>query len=265
MGRNAAALAVVLLAGLAAAQVPAGARQAAAAPPAAQQGDEDVTLIDRVVAVVDEDAILESDIDRVIGLGLATPNPGEDDRQFRRRVLEELIDQRLRFHEIDRFGFGQVPVEEIEKQVAEVRDRLGGQAELERRLRELGLTVNGLRQLFARQLQALTYVQERLGPRVFVGAEEITANYNNVLVPEMKRQGQPVPPLAEVRERILGILREQHLNQEIVKWTEELRQKADVENFFDTRTGPPLPPVVRRIDQPAKPESPANRPASPPR
>lgn len=244
--RTAAALAAVssiLLPLLAAAPAPVAAT-------AAQQDAGNVKLEDRVVAVVDEDAILESDIDRAVGLGLATPNPGEDERQFRRRVLEELIEQRLRFHEIDRYGFGQVPVEEIEKQVAELRDRLGGEAELQRRLREQALTLNGLRQLFARQLQVLTYVQERLGPRVFVGAEEVAAYYNDVLVPEMKRQNQPVPPLAEVRERIFTILREQRLNEEIAKWTEELRQKADTENFFDTPTGPPLPPVVRRIGKP---------------
>jgi len=76
-----------------------------------------------------------------------------------------------------------------------------------------------------------------------------------------------VPPLAEVRERILGLLREQRLNEEIEKWSEELRQKADVASFFDTPTGPPmppLPPIVRRIEKPAKAPPPGNPSASPP-
>ena len=77
------------------------------------------TLQDRVLAVVDEDPILASDVERAIRLGLEQPRPGETDERFRRRVLDALIDQRLQFHEIDRFNFEQVPVDEIQKRVAE--------------------------------------------------------------------------------------------------------------------------------------------------
>src|SRR5256885_16119909 len=63
------------------------------------------TLRDRVLAIVDEDPILESDVLRIIALGLAQPKPGEAEGEFRRRVLAQLIEDRLRFHEIDRFGF----------------------------------------------------------------------------------------------------------------------------------------------------------------
>ena len=74
-------------------------------------------LIDRVVAVVDEDPILASDLDRVVALASRAPRAGEDEAAFRRRVLDLMIEDRLRFHEIDRFGFDQVPVDEIERQV----------------------------------------------------------------------------------------------------------------------------------------------------
>src|SRR5690242_11916758 len=79
----------------------------APAPPAASAP---ATLRDRVLAVVDEDPILASDVERAVKLGLEQPRPGEADERFRRRVLDALIDQRLQFHEIDRFNFEQVPV-----------------------------------------------------------------------------------------------------------------------------------------------------------
>ena len=65
-----------------------------------------------MLAVVDEDPVLASDVERAIRLGLEQPRPGETDERFRRRVLDALIDQRLQFHEIDRFNFEQVPVDE---------------------------------------------------------------------------------------------------------------------------------------------------------
>src|SRR3954468_5600740 len=149
-------LAPVLVLFLAAAASP-------AAPASIQGTAGQVTLKDRVVAIVDEDPILGSDIDRVIGLGLAPAKPGESDHDFRRRVLGELIDQRLRFHEIDRFGLGQVPAAQGAQNVKEIRDRFKPEAELNQRLKEVGLTLAGLRQLATRQLMVLTYVDERLG------------------------------------------------------------------------------------------------------
>ena len=128
-----------------------------------------------MLAVVDEDPILASDVERAIRLGLVQPNPGEADAQFRRRVLDGLIDQRLQFHEIDRFNFEQVPVDDIQKRVAEIRARFPDEAAFQKALKEVGLDPKSLRQLVARQLLVLTYVDERLGSRVFVGPTTSTA------------------------------------------------------------------------------------------
>jgi hypothetical protein len=204
------------------------------------------TLRDRVLAIVDEDLILDSDLQRIIALGLAQPNPGEADREFRRRVLAQLIDQRLRFHEIDRFGFEQVPAALVDQHVQEIRDRFKSADELDRRLKEVGLTPAGLRQLVSRQLMVLTYVDERLGPKVFVTLDDINAYHRDVLTPELEKQGKPVPMPDEVREQIREVLKQKLLNKEIDTWTEELRRKADILNYFDDQ-GKPLPPVVRTI------------------
>jgi hypothetical protein len=205
-------------------------------------------LRDRIVAVVDEDPILASDLERVIALGMAQRRPGEGDAAFRRRVLDEMIKDRLRLHEIDRFGFEQVPVEEIEKRVADIRASFPDEEAFRRTLREVGLTLEGLRQLVARQLVVLTYVEERLGPRVFIDNRDIANYHANVLAPEMRRRNQPVPPIEEVRDSIREVLRQQRLNQEIERWTAELREEADVSISFEAPEKP-LPPVVKRIEK----------------
>jgi hypothetical protein len=251
------ALAAALLGALAcaaAAQTPPApapqpsASQAPAAAPAAAP----YTLRDRIVAVVDEDPILASDLERVIALGLVPREPGESEEAYRRRVLEGLIDQRLRSHDIDRFGLGQVDVELVEKNVAEIRERFGSEAELQRQLAELDLDLEGLRQLVARQLMVLNYVNERLAVRVFITLDDIQQYYDQVLVPRLQREGQPVPPLSEVREDIRELLRQQKLNEEIDAWTERLRREADVFRFPAAPQGP-LPPVVETVGEPQKP------------
>ena len=221
------------------------------APAAAQEPK--TVLQDRVLAVVDDDPILDSDVNRVIKLGLQQPNPGESAEAFRRRVLNALIEERLRFHEIDRFGFEQVPVDEIERHVAQIRARFPDEAAFQKALREVGLDAKKLRQLVARQLLVLTYVDERLGPRVFVSLEDINRYYRDVLAPEMQRRGQPVPPVEDVREDIREVLKQQKLTQELEKWTQELRARADVVIYPEHQANAPLPPVVKRIEKPAKP------------
>jgi len=78
-------------------------------------------LVDRIVAVVDDVPILASDVRRLIELGLAQPREGEGRRPFERRVLDDLIDQRLRLAEVDRFGTSRVSDEEIERAIARIR------------------------------------------------------------------------------------------------------------------------------------------------
>jgi len=228
----------------------------AAASPAAAQAPKPAqpVLQDKVLAVVDEDPILKTDLDRIIKLGFVQPKAGESGEAFRRRVLDELIEERLRFHEIDRFGFQQVPVDEIEREVAKIRARFADDASFQRALKEVGLDAKKLRQLVARQLLVLTYVDERLGPRVFVSLEDINRYYRDVLTPEMRRRGQPVPPVEDVREDIREVLKQQRLTQEIETWTQELRARADV-IVYGERSGAPLPPVVKKIEKPG-PHSP---------
>ena len=99
--------------------------------------------------------------------------------------------------------------------------------------------------LVVQQLRVLAYIDERLGPRVFVDLDDIRSHYEGELSSELRREGIPVPPLEEVREQIRLLLRERRLNAEIKAWTEELRLKADIVDLFAVPGE--MPPVVRRL------------------
>jgi peptidyl-prolyl cis-trans isomerase SurA len=220
-----------------------GALLCALAATTAVLGQEEPVLIDRVLAVVDEDPILQSEVEQAVRLKMIEPAAAEDDRSLRRRALDQLIEQRLRFHEIDSFGFVEMSPDEVEAAFNAVRGRFADDAEFTARLEELGLGADSLRQLVARQLMVLTYVDDRLGPRVFVDLDDIRTYYDETLVPKLKGEGVEPPPLQQVREQIRGVLKEERLNAEIETWTEELRRQADVEDYFDEVEGE-MPGVV---------------------
>jgi hypothetical protein len=223
----------------------AAALQPPAAPDAAD-APQKLLLRDRIMAVVDEDPILSSDLDRAITLGLVARHEAESDQAFRRRVLDTLIDQRVRFHEVTRFGLEQVPVSQIEEQVEAIRARFSSEEQFRRRLDDVGLDLESLRQLVARQLMVWSYFEEFLGPRIFVSLEDIREYYDETLTPELESHGHPVPPIEQVREEIRQVLKERRLNEAIESKTEELRREADIVNYFDERHDT-LPPVILEI------------------
>ena len=211
---------------------------------AAQRAPQQLERIDRLVAVVDEDPIFESDLRRLIDLGLVGAQASEPSLIVLRRALDRLIDDRLRLHEIERYDVVVADIAEVRAQVEALMQSLGGEAELERRLAAAAMTRADLESLFAQQLRILGWVEERLGARVFVTSEEIEEYYDQTLKPELERAGQELPAIDDVREQIREVLRQQKLNRELDRWTRDLRREADVVDLLDRATE--LPPVRDR-------------------
>ncbi len=203
------------------------------------------TLVDRIVAVVDDDPVLWSEVLRVIRLGLLPLAAGADGRPLERRALDALIEQRLRQHEVARFDTEGVSAAEVERQIAAIAERNGGDPALDQLLAELSLGREGLRQLVAEQLRVLAFVEERLGARVFVDLDDIRSYYEGELLPRLRSEAPPgeeppLPPLVDVQESIRLVLYQRRLNQELALWTQQLRRAADVVDLLE-RSGGQLP------------------------
>jgi hypothetical protein len=204
--------------------------------------------VDRILAVVDDDPILASEVDQILAFGIVKPEPDEDERDTHRRALDFLIEERLRFHEVDRFGFAEVPIDVVDGEFARLQQRLGGPVKFDKVLTELGLDEQGARQLLARQIMIWIYVEERLGARIFVSLDDIRQYYDEELVPQLAERGSEVPPMSEVREPIRSLLREQRMNEELERWTAELVQAADVDDYFNSAFDS-LPPNRITLDE----------------
>lgn len=195
---------------------------------------QDREPVDRILAVVDDDPILASEANQIVAFGIIKPEDGEDELATQRRALDFLIEERLRFHEVDRFGFAEVPIDVVDDEFNRLQKSLGGPAKFAQALEELGLDEQGARQVLARQVMIWVYVEERLGARIFVGLEDIRQYYDEELVPQLVERGDEVPPIEEVREPIRTLLREQRKNDELERWTTELLQEADIEDYFES-------------------------------
>jgi hypothetical protein len=187
--------------------------------------------VDRVAAVIDKQVITVSEVNQMAELRFFPRNQGESDDDFRHRILESLIAQALRFRDVERFGAEDIPKDSIEARVTEIAKRFPAPADLDAALNRVELTPDELRALVKRQLQVEAYVQERFAPLVFVSNDEIATYYRGTWSQQRRGRGLAVPPLAEVREEIRGLLRASRLQEEIEKWTTQLRERANVDIY----------------------------------
>ena len=139
--------------------------------------------------------------------------------------------QALRFRDVERFGAQDIPKDSIESRVSEIVKRFDSPAEFDAALRSAELTPDELRALVKRQLQVEAYIQERFAPLVFISNEEIQNYYKTTWSEQRRSRGLAIPPLADVREEIRTLLKSSRLQEEIDKWTAELRARANVDVF----------------------------------
>jgi hypothetical protein len=199
-------------------------------------------LVDRIAAVVDETPILLSDIERVSAFGLVARQNEESEFAYRQRVLDGLIDRHLRLRDARRYEREPIDSQVTHRQIAAIRNRFADPAAFAASLDALGMTESSLEMMIADQLRVLRHVETRLRARVFVSNEAIQQHYDDAVLAQATATDKPPPPLDELRDAIRALLTEQLLDQEISRWTQELRERADIAILLRQEERP-LPPL----------------------
>lgn len=186
--------------------------------------------VDRVAAVLDRQILTVSEVSQMVEIRFF-PRIEADEDAHRRRVLEALIVQALRFADVERFGAPDVPRDSIEARLQEIQRRFASEAEFHAALARAELTLEEVQALVKRQLQVEAYIQERFAPLIFIPNEDIEAYYRGPWTRQRRERGLPVPPVDEVREEIRTLLRATRLQEDIARWTSQLRQRVNVDIF----------------------------------
>jgi len=187
--------------------------------------------LDRIAAIVEKEVITLSELNQVVALRFFARKAGEDEESYRKRVLDAMIAQALRFRDVERFGAQDVSKDAIEARVKEITARFPTPEAFDRALVEKELTLDEVRALIKRQLQVEAYIDERFSPLIFVSLEEIEKYYASSWAPQRRARGLAVPAIGEVRDEIRDLLRAERLETEIGKWTAQLRERANVDIY----------------------------------
>jgi peptidyl-prolyl cis-trans isomerase SurA len=196
-------------------------------------------VIDRIVAVVDHQIITLSDVKQArkfleIGPGnltTAQSSPG-DEQQSQFELTQKLIEQSLIRQQIQQFPGIDVSPAEIEKQMASLKKESSTSQDWEQHLEQLQLTPEEVEEHLRWQLQVMKFFDYRFRQFAVVDTREIEGYYREKFLPELAARGiEKQPSLAEVEEKIRGILTEEKVNLQIDAWLKSLKESASIEIF----------------------------------
>jgi hypothetical protein len=217
-------------------------------------------VLDRVVAVVNNQAILASDLDDEIRLSVLDPGRGGFSVLTRKTALEQLIAralirQQIREEDVQAADPAQAEVDtrlaEIRKELpACLRQNCASDAGWKAFLAAHGLTPGRVDAYLRFRLEILSFIEQRFRQGIHISPQEIETYYRDTLLPQYG-PGEAVPSLQRVSPRIEEILLQQQVNVMFDEWLTNLRKQGDVEV---------LDPALESAETP---ETPATEPAAP--
>lgn len=190
----------------------------------------DGITVDRIAAVIDRQVLTVSEVWQMVEIRFF-PRLAESEDEHRQEILDALIAQTLRYRDVERFGAQDIPADAIEARLLEIRGRFESEEAFLAGAARAELALDEIRALVKRQLQVEAYVKERFAPLVVVGNEEIAAYYSGPWSAQRRARGLPVPPLASVEEEVRAATRSSRVQEEIARWTAQLRERANVDVY----------------------------------
>jgi|SRR5580704_10702032 parvulin-like peptidyl-prolyl isomerase len=185
------------------------------------------TTIDRIVARVDVDIILLSDVRALERYQQLVDGKSETDAQ----VLDRLIDQWIVRNEADTAQFPHPTSDAIDKGVERVRGSFTTPEEYETKKKEVGLTDSDVRKMVASQLYLSNYLDSRFRPSVHIESKDIQDFYEKAVIPRAQARGQEAPSLDAAKDVIREALIQTGIDEQANRWLAESRSRIVVEKM----------------------------------
>jgi hypothetical protein len=191
----------------------------------APRGASAQEVVDRIVAHVEDDILLLSDV-RELG---QFQQLIEGQTQPEEKRLDELIDQWIVTHEATAAQFAQPSAADVKAARAQLERELGGEQAFQTRQTQAGLTAAAIDRQLRRELFVSRYLDYKFRPAAQVDNETIEKYYKEQFTAQMKAQGQAVPPLDAVRAQVRELLVQQQISAHATQWLGESRSRLKVE------------------------------------
>jgi hypothetical protein len=186
-------------------------------------------VVDRIVARVDEDIILQSDVDQLARYQVLVDGKSESQEQ----ILERLIDQWIVRKEAEASRFPPAADADVERGLQRLMRSFAKKEDFESQREKAGLTEADVMQIVTAQTYLTNYLDSRFRPTVQVEEQAIKDFYDNALIPRAKARGQEPPSFDNARDVIQEVLIQRGINEQADKWLQESRARLHISKFLN--------------------------------
>jgi len=186
-------------------------------------------IVDRIVARVENDIILMSDVKELKEYQELVDGKSENESA----IVDRLIDQWIVRSEAQLSRFPEPKEEEIDREVSRVVKSFTSAEEYETREKQSGLSDAEVRKIVATQLYLLTYLDSRFRPSAQIDEKTIEDFYQNAVLPRAKARGQEPPTLDASRDIIQEALVQSDITEQANRWLKESRDRLHVQKYLD--------------------------------
>ncbi len=190
-------------------------------------------VVDRIVARIEGDIILQSQVRELGAFQLLIEGKAESDE----KLLDELIEQWVVETEATASHFPQPAQSEVDRELARLTATFASPEKYTARLNELGLSAGQARQMLTQQIYVERYVDYKFRPSAQVEPADIDAYYKKELVPELAKNNQPPPDRLAVEEQIRELLIQRGISDQTAKWLDDTKSRLKIE--IETPGGKP--------------------------
>ncbi|MBB5342627.1 peptidylprolyl isomerase [Tunturibacter empetritectus] len=215
---------------------------AASSSPAATPGDVSGTaaqqgvVLDRVVAVVNGDVILESDVDEERRFEDIQPYRRTAGDRSRESTIERLIDRDLILQQAELEPEDAVSDKDLDDQLTMLRKDIPDCKKYhcetddgwKKYLSDHGFTVDEFRERWRLRMQLLKFIEVRFRNGIKVSDAEIKEFYEKRMAPEYATRNVAPPKLDTISKRIEEVLLQQQVGALLVDWLKSLRVQGSV-------------------------------------
>jgi peptidyl-prolyl cis-trans isomerase SurA len=219
-------------------QIPPPTTAPAALPPATPSMMPRVpgTQLDRVVAIVNDDLILDSDVNEEMRLQAFDPYRTQSEKLSPTRTIERLINRALIVQQLRLQPEDPPTDDEVNKQIDQLRRDIPACSQYhcqtkegwDRFLVDHGFTEASFFARWKDRMTVLSYVDERFELGVNITPEQIQSYYDKTLLPEYQRQHAPAPKLESISGQIREVLLQQQISNLLQDWLKSLRAQGSV-------------------------------------
>jgi hypothetical protein len=195
--------------------------------------------LDHVVAVINGNVLLESDVEEEMhftALEPFQPNAGTDTRQeaLHRLISRSLIVQQMRQQQQFKVNISDA---DVKKSLKDLRSHLPECAKYKCQTEEgwkAFLAANDLTEQevldhWRQRLVILRFIDMRFRTGIRISHEDIAEYYQKSVIPAFEKQHQTAPPLKDVSSRIQEVLLQQQVNGLLQDWLKSLRAEGSVQ------------------------------------